>query len=182
MASLSFAELVTALRLAAESRGARERRLEAVRSAWSGRLVFVCYGNIMRSAFAAAYVQREHPALAARVCGAGTHARPGKAAEPTARMMAAECGVDLTAHAATRVVDARLGPGDVVVCMDLANAARVVRTGVDARSVFLIGDAAGGRREVEDPYGRGESATREAFERLRACCDAWIRVLGRAVT
>ncbi len=175
--SLSLPELVEALRVQLEPSASRAVRLEAVRATATGRLVFVCYGNIMRSAFAAAYVQQSSPTLAPHTRGAGTHARPGKPAQDDAQRVAAAQGVDLTTHGATRLDQLPPAPGDVIVCMDLANAARARRApGVDPRRVFLVGDALedGGERIVDDPYGHGEQATRAAFARIRAACDVWV--------
>jgi protein-tyrosine-phosphatase len=183
--SLSLPELVQAMRVQVESSASRATRLEAVRGAASGRLVFVCYGNIMRSAFAAAYVQQLSPALATRTRGAGTHARPGKPAQDDAQRVAAEHGVDLSAHGATRLDQLPPAAADVIVCMDLANAARARRMqGVDPARVFLVGDALedGDGRIVDDPYGQGEEATRAAFVRIREACEGWAALLDTSRT
>ncbi len=175
VSTLTFAELAMAVRVMRESRHVRERRLQAARAAWTGRLVFVCYGNIMRSAFATAYVQRARPSLAHRISGAGTHARNGKAAEPVARDVASSLGIDLSLHAATKLSDAGAGPGDLLICMDFANAARTMRTpGVDPSSVFMIGDLSGQQRDIADPYGNGTLASQAAFARIVSCCEQWI--------
>lgn len=178
LSTLSPAEFATAVRVMLESPATRRRRLVAARAAWTGRVVFVCYGNIMRSAFATAYVQRARPALASRVTGAGTHARNGKAAEPVAREVASSLGIDLSAHAATKLSDTGAGTGDLLICMDFANAARTMRTpGVDRRFVFMIGDLVGQPRDIPDPYGNGTSASQAAFARIMSCCERWIDYL-----
>jgi len=178
LTSLSWREFLTATRIQAESASRRRARLERLRATPVGNIVFVCYGNIMRSAYATAVVKRERPSLARRVCGAGTHARAGKAAEPAAREVARERGADLDSHAATPLASASVGRADLVICMDFANAARAARTpGISPSQVFLIGDFSEGNREVPDPYGNGVEAAREAFVRIEKCCSDWLAFL-----
>lgn len=183
-ASLSAAELVEAMRIVSEPRGARARRLERLGDSAHGRIVFVCHGNIMRSAFAAAYLRQQQAALAPRVFSAGTHATAGTPAEPNAQQVARELSVDLTSHLATPLRDAKPGASDVLICMDLANAARARRApSANPQRVFLIGDVLDHSRVedriVHDPYGQGVEATRRAFALVRRSCDEWSRRLPR---
>jgi len=175
---LSRDELGHAFRIVTETRSARARRLSAVQGALThgaGRLIFVCYGNIMRSAFAAAQAVDRAPALAPRIRGAGTHATPGREAHADAREAAHSFGVDLSAHRAARLGELRVASADVLVCMDLANAARAsALPGADARRVFLVGDVGEGPRQVADPYGHGLAVTHEAFRRVATLGDAWL--------
>jgi protein-tyrosine-phosphatase len=172
--ALSFSELLEVARVLREPRRARAARLAQLSLGESGRLVFVCYGNIMRSAFAAASVQAREPALAGRTVGAGTHATPGRAAQQDSIVVAPEFGVSLATHRASRLDAIGVTGRDVLVAMDLENVARA-RTlpGVDPARVFLIGDAiAPGERNalrdrvVEDPYGHGLERTRDAFQQV----------------
>lgn len=184
LTSLSRAELLEAVRVATESEAARQARLSRIRARGAGRIVFVCHGNIMRSAFAGAYVRRTSPGLAHRVSSAGTHGTDGWPAETGAQRVALELDVDLTEHAATSLQAAAPQSSDVLICMDLANAARVrLWAGVERQLVFLIGDVLDahrlGDRIVHDPYGRGEAATREAFLRVRLACDRWASLLAQ---
>lgn len=172
--ALSLSELLEVARVFREPRTARAARLAQLSLGETGRLVFVCYGNIMRSAFAAAAVQAKVPTLAPRTVGAGTHATPGRAAQHDSLIVAPEFGVSLAAHGATRLDTIGVTVHDILVGMDLENVARArMLPGVDPSRVFLIGDAiaAGERiairhRVVEDPYGHGLERTRAAFQQV----------------
>jgi protein-tyrosine-phosphatase len=172
--ALSVVELVEVARVLREPRAARAARLAQLSLGEPGRLVFVCYGNIMRSAFAAAAVQTSVPLLASRTVGAGTHAVPGRAAQRDALVVAPEFGVSLVAHRASRLDAIGVTVHDVLVGMDLENVARArMLPGVDPSRVFLIGDAitpgertAIHHRVVDDPYGHGLERTRAAFQQV----------------
>jgi protein-tyrosine-phosphatase len=165
-----------AIRRLLESPAARDRRLEAAFAAPPGRLVFVCHGNIMRSAFAVAYLRARAPELSHRIVGAGTHAVAGRAAQDSAVRTAPEFGVSLDGHQAQPLALAAVDATDVVVCMDRANEANVVvAAGHVAERVFLVGDVGAPSREVVDPYGRGDDATRAAFSDVARLAGEWVR-------
>ncbi len=160
-----------------ESSSERQRRLDALQTQPIARLVFVCHGNIMRSAFAVSYLRAQMPSEAARILGAGTHATDGRPAQESALNVAPTFGVDLSAHRAQSLEAVGLQAHDVVVCMDRANEANVAtRFQQVAARVFLIGDVAPGdaaSREVADPYGLGDVATERAFRAVIDRASRW---------
>lgn len=175
-----------ALRRLLEGATARAARLAAASIGEHGRLVFVCHGNIMRSAFATRVAQAAIPALAHRVVGGGTHAKAGRPAQDTALAVAERLGVPLTMHAATPLEALMLREHDVIVCMDAMNEANVLAAypSLDAR-VFRVGDlvrdgsaaretAGLPDRELHDPYGKGEQVTHGAFDALRSLAVTWL--------
>lgn len=170
-----------ALRRYLESPGARAARLSAARLDGSGRLVFVCHGNIMRSAFATRVARAHRPDAAERIVGAGTHARVGRSAQDTALEVSRELALSLDDHSATPLDAVGLGAADVIVCMDVMNEANVLASyPALAARVFRVGDiemdraaSAHADREIHDPYGRGVSATRDAFDRVTRLSQAW---------
>jgi len=164
-----------------ETPAARRRRLAAAVASSPDRLIMVCHGNIMRSAFAVVYMKQLVPAVAHRVVGAGTHATHGRLAQNSALRVAPEFGVPLDAHRAQPLDNVTLGAGDVIVCMDRANEANVVsRNASHAARVFLIGDGALNDmhdRVVIDPYARGDDATRAAFKQIIAHTHRWLAMI-----
>lgn len=179
-----------AVRRLLESRAARRGRLEQALAGSQGRLVFVCHGNIMRSAFAAEIARDAQPALAARIVGAGTHATTGRPAQDSALRVAPAFGVSLHGHTATSLEVAAIAAHDVVVCMDVMNEANVLASGVPAERVFLVGDVLAvahepatdglmtdgptpAGREVLDPYGKGDAVTHDAFATLAQLARHW---------
>lgn len=123
-----------------ESRDARMTRLNGALGAPNTRLVFVCHGNIMRSAFSAQVARAAVPEHADRIVSTGTHANPGREAEPNALAVAASLGVDLSTHQASSFAGIGLSKSDLVVCMDRANEARVLNYLGQGQRVFLVGD------------------------------------------
>jgi len=128
------------LRRALESPAARRERLVEALNDASGRLVFVCHGNIMRSAFCAEVARHEVPEQAARIVSGGTHASLGSGAESTALEVARAFDVDLGAHRSSPLDELELNGRDVVVCMDRGNEARVLQFLGRGQRVFLVGD------------------------------------------
>lgn len=137
---------------------------------WDGRrIVFVCTGNICRSAFAHALGQ----ARGLSVASCGTDTDNGLPADPVAVAEAAARGVDLSSHRTTRWSDVRLSPADVVVAAQLrhalAVAARARRSGcrvVTMSALLPVFEV------VWDPHGRERGAYVQAFDRVE-------RVVGR---
>lgn len=167
-----------------EGAAARAARLERARETFTpaGRLLFVCHGNIMRSAFATAVARQQVPQHAARVVGAGTHAKAGRPAQDSALRVADTLHAPLAGHTATPLHDAAPTPHDIVVCMDLFNEAHVLeRYPQCAARVFLVGDVdpavAHALREVRDPYGRADDVTADAFRRVQQLAERWASLL-----
>lgn len=189
---LDGAARVAALKRSLETPAARGRRLRAALEARPDTVVFVCHGNIMRSAFALAWARAKHPGMAARLLGAGTHAVRGRPAQASALLVAAEMGMPLNEHAATPLSGVEPGENALIICMDRANEAnaiafwpelgpRIFLIGDIAEAGGLTGEAGGGKvleREVRDPYARGDDATRAAFRAVVELVGAWAGGLG----
>ncbi len=171
-----------------ESETARRRRLRVALAAQPDTVVFVCHGNIMRSAFAQVWTRTRHPEMAAQIMGAGTHASRGREAQSSAMLVGGELGCSLATHRASPLSDVDPGDNALLICMDRANEAAVMAYWPDrADRVFLIGDVAlvdaaalptGDGPEVRDPYGRGDDATRAAFATIVQLVDGWSRAGG----
>src|SRR5947199_9403738 len=80
------------------------------------RLVFVCQGNICRSAYADALARR----AGLRSVSFGLGARDGDCANTVASDRAAARGVDLSAHRATSAATFRVRRGDLLLAMEPA--------------------------------------------------------------
>jgi protein-tyrosine phosphatase len=91
------------------------------------RLVFVCHGNICRSAFADVVAQR----AGMRVASFGLSTSSDMPAHPPAVIAAARLGHDMTAHRTMRVEEYVPLPGDLLLAMEvrhlqkIANNARI---------------------------------------------------------
>ncbi len=79
------------------------------------RLVFVCYGNICRSAFAQGVARRAGLAEA----GFGLSTTTGMGAHPPVIEEAARRGIDLSGHRTVSVADHVAQPGDLLLAMEV---------------------------------------------------------------
>ncbi|MBL0937528.1 MAG: hypothetical protein IBJ03_01465 [Gemmatimonadaceae bacterium] len=167
-----------------ESPASRRHRLDEALSHADGRLVFVCHGNIMRSAFASEVARAASPLYSDFILSAGTHASDGSPAEQTAAAVARQFGVDLEAHRSSPLASLELTDRDLVVCMDRFNEAHVLMHLGHGGRVFLVGDIATDEtgneaivarvsREIADPYGKGETVTQTAFRGVRSIGELW---------
>ena len=78
------------------------------------RLVFVCHGNICRSAFADVVARQR----GLRVASFGLSTDAGRVAYPLTITIAKQQGVDLTAHRTTRATDFMCEDGDYFLAME----------------------------------------------------------------
>jgi protein-tyrosine phosphatase len=113
------------------------------------RLVFVCLGNINRSAFAAAVAR----ACGARACSIGLSTTTGTPAFETSLAIATDHGIDLTGHSATDLLDYEFRHGDLMVAMEIRHVRRLAAAGIPLRSIVLLGYWATPRRmHLHDPH------------------------------
>ena len=155
-------------------RGARaERAVELPRPITS--VLFVCHGNIMRSAAAAEFLRSEFAAVGitdVTVASAGTHARDGKPADPRAQEAARTLGISLQQHGATRITMRHVSDFDVIVAMDELNYANVVTAFPNSRGKLLLlgGVNATGRyrpHEIADPYLAANAEVADTIAMIR---------------
>lgn len=78
------------------------------------RLIFVCKGNICRSAFAEAVAR----SLKVKAISCGIDTRPGFAANDSAIRAAAEKGIDLGNHATTTIQSLSISKNDLLIAME----------------------------------------------------------------
>jgi len=134
---------------------------------WHGArvLVLLCHGNIMRSAFAAARLRQlladsEH----IDVRSAGVWAQPGRPAEGPAQHVAAQLGVPLEDHRATRLTPELVHDADAILVMDFLNLADVLSQFPEARGkTQLLAAISGPAHEITDPYGSDFAAVARSF-------------------
>ncbi|CAI08549.1 predicted molecular weight phosphotyrosine protein phosphatase [Aromatoleum aromaticum EbN1] len=139
--------------------GARNR-FRSVDPRKVGRLVFVCLGNINRSAFAHAVAARE-PVDCISI---GLSTTTGAPATETARMVAREFGLSLEHHAATDISDYCPRDDDLLLVMELRHAHRLVSHGIPAARIALLGHWARPiRYHIHDPDTLSEDYYRSCF-------------------
>lgn len=125
------------------------------------RFVFVCNGNICRSPYAQARARQ----LGLTAVSAGLRADDRGPADSYAIRLAAERSLDLASHRTTNVAELLLENGDLVLCMEPAQAI-AMREFANARTVqvTLLGLwAAEPRPYLQDPYGLSDGYWHTCF-------------------
>jgi len=153
------------------------RRWNATKAPSASRnIVFVCFGNIMRSPIAEAILLsaiQSVPLPGRQVTSVGLHAIPGKAAHPWALTVGQELGLPLTNHRARPLTTEIVEKADAIFAMDLQNKAELMAFYPTSKhKVFMLSSYAEGERrssEIADPYFGDLDATRQCFTVIRSC-------------
>lgn len=170
-------------------RSRARRRLESSIPDAAGFL-FVCYGNICRSPFAAEllrrHFQKSSTGLARSVSSAGFYPVPDREPPATAVRVARDRDVDLSVHR-SRTMGQLAGdradpesPSTLVFVMTDDQRRQLVRRRVPASRVFLLGDfdpEPVGRRAIPDPFGKPREVFEEVYARLERCVGELTRIL-----
>ena len=156
--------------------GPRER-FRALRPTTVERLVFVCLGNVNRSAFAHAVAA----GTAAECASIGLSTTTGAPATPEAIAVAREFGVSLDAHQATDYSDYTRRDGDLLLVMELRHAHALVERGVPPDRIALLGHwAKPVRYHIHDPHTLSTGYYRTCFALIRPAVLRLVEELERA--
>jgi glycosyltransferase involved in cell wall biosynthesis/protein-tyrosine-phosphatase len=164
---LRKARVRSALRLASALRKAR-------------RILVVCHGNIIRSAFAAQLLTRALPVdRRPAICSAGIEALAGRPADPRAVAEAESRGIDLGQHTACRLTPDRVATADVIFVMDVPQLLTVLERFRQARSkTFLLTTLADNiPTEIADPILGDRPVFEKCFDHITRAVGPIVRVL-----
>jgi protein-tyrosine phosphatase len=131
------------------------------------RLVFVCRGNISRSAYAEAAAHKR--GLATASCGVS--AAQGREADPAAVQVASQCGLDLSGHRATEAGRFEPQPGDLILAMEVRQLAALRALPHLAQTPRLLLGSFSGAPHLHDPYGLSLPYYASCFQRIDAALD-----------
>lgn len=140
-------------------------------------IVFVCHGNILRSAFAAALLIRELDADEELVVSsAGLHAQVAQPADPRGVEAAQLFAVDLRPHRAAPLTAELVRAADMLIVMDYANEAECRAWFPEAATKLrLLGsfDSRSRRRsvEIQDPYTLDDTGVSRCYDDVARCID-----------
>jgi protein-tyrosine-phosphatase/predicted ATP-grasp superfamily ATP-dependent carboligase len=139
-------------------------------------ILFVCYGNIIRSPMAAALLRRALSRMGredVRVESAGLYAKPWCGADPRSIGLARESGVSLESHESTPISRDLVMRADLILVMDYLNEAELLaRYPQAAAKVFLLGaypQCHWSQAEIDDPYRGTQEDIRCCYDRLEGC-------------
>ncbi len=149
----------------------------------AAKVLFLCYGNINRSALAHAYAARRYPGRF-EFSSAGFHAAAGRPADPVMVDVAAAQGIDLARWQSCTLSPAMVSQTDVIFAMEVAHLDRLATEHPAARSkAFLLGAALATTRqdvEVPDPYGQPRDTYESVCRQVMSAVDGWFSTLPAA--
>jgi protein-tyrosine-phosphatase/predicted ATP-grasp superfamily ATP-dependent carboligase len=177
--------LATRQQARAEARAALSRhaanapRLRA--AAPVSRILFVCTGNICRSAMAAALWQMRYPAM--KVASAGFILREGRRSPDNVQAAAWARGVSLAEHRSVRLDETMLRESDVVVVFEPRNCVELSRAFPQYLDKMLLLGALlhPPQASIEDPYQRSTAETELVADQIEAGLTELALLLGQAV-
>ena len=134
------------------------------------RLVLVCSGNIMRSAFAEAYLAKlfssQHGGPA--IISAGLDAQPGRPADPIAGNIAQNHELSLEDHRARALATLELTENDVIFVMERTQVAEATRRyPAHASRIYLLTTLNPSLPiDIVDPNGEGPATCQAIFHQI----------------
>lgn len=191
---VDFGRIVQSYTARLTGRLGERRKLAAHRKAWldgtvqkklakASNILFVCYGNINRSAAAHMYAEK--------VCGdrfritsAGFHDVEGRPADPTMTDVASSYGISMLDSRSLKLTASMVSDADLIFVMELAHERRLVDEHPDASGrVLLLGGAtaqAPNDCEIADPYGKDRSTYRKVLEQVMRSVDRIVALTSKA--
>lgn len=141
------------------------------------RLVFVCLGNINRSAFSDVVAR----SCGVRVASIGLSTTTGSPAYKKALDFAPLFGHKLDNHRATDFSDYLYQPGDLLLAMEVRHARELVRRGIPKDSIALLGHWSKPHRiHIHDPHTLSDRYFPTCFAILHSGVLALVDELRRA--
>jgi protein-tyrosine phosphatase len=140
------------------------------------KVLFVCFGNIMRSPMCEYLMNRElaqlgNPQFA--ITSAGLNAVPGNPAHSWAIAAAREFGISLEHHRARLLTREMIDQADAIFAMDYQNQVQLLSRWPSAENKLFMLAAYSSQEyrpvEIVDPYYLGQPQTRTCFDILNTC-------------
>lgn len=142
------------------------------------RILVVCHGNICRSPYLQAVLQRSLPDVLVTSAGFVGNDRP---APQISIAVSAQRGLDLSRHRSQPITRSRVADADLVIVMDAEQAWRLARAfRAKPERIVVAGDLAPmfeTSRSIRDPWKESVEVFRASFDRLDRCADNLVRIL-----
>jgi protein-tyrosine-phosphatase/predicted ATP-grasp superfamily ATP-dependent carboligase len=138
-------------------------------------ILFLCYGNINRSALADVMVRAYAKDAGIAVASAGFHQEAGRPADPVMVDVARRFGIDMNGIRSTCVTERMLHENDIIFVMEKSHYDRLLTIDASvADKVYLLGAHQRGPAcpvEIEDPYGHSRENYVVCYERIADAVD-----------
>ena len=142
------------------------------------RILVVCYGNICRSPYLQAVLQRSLPDIAVTSAG---FVGSDRGVPQNSVSVSAERGLDLSRYRSRPITQAGASDADLVVVMDAEQARRVASTfRVKRNRILIAGDldpTFETSRAIRDPWNQPIEVFKASFDRLDRCAATLVSAL-----
>jgi low molecular weight protein-tyrosine phosphatase len=143
-------------------------------------ILVVCYGNVCRSPYLQAVLQRALPDLAIRSAG---FAGSDRSVPEISVTLSAKRGLDLSSHRSRPLTLTALSRADLVIVMDSQQQHQLRRLYPSQRGLIIIAGDLDPRfessRGIVDPWNRSSEVFEASFNRLDRCAATLVRILRR---
>jgi len=145
------------------------------------KILVVCYGNVCRSPYLQAVLQRALPDLAVMSAGFHGNDRPVPEASVT---LSAKRGFDLSRYRSRPITQSVVSNAELVIVMDSDQARQMARMfRVNPARIVVAGDLDPrfeATRAIADPWNQSADVFESSFNRLDRCAAALVAALQRA--
>ena len=140
-------------------------------------ILFVCSGNICRSAYAAAKLKQLSENRKLKIASAGTLQIVGRKAAPDMIDTARENGVDLEDHRSSALTRILIDSADIIFAMEPMHSARITEISPDAsKRVLLLGLFLNEPVDtIEDPMGQAPEVYRSVAALIDEALTNWFK-------
>lgn len=128
-------------------------------------IIFVCTGNICRSAYAEKKFALMLNDSSIKISSAGLETQDGKFADSMAIEVAKKRGVDLREHRTSFADEEKLRAADLILVMDSSHY-RKIKPELRAKTRYLGSFAKADRISIKDPFGKSDEVFEQCFEQI----------------
>lgn len=140
-------------------------------------VLVVCAGNICRSPTAEYVLKSKLEGKNIKVSSAGLTALEGKAADATAKQIAAPFGINMDEHQGRQLNSSLVAQNSVILVMEHRHLTDLCNRYPEARGkTFLLGKWLNDT-EIPDPYKQSNEAFQHVYGLIDSACSAWQKYL-----
>jgi len=146
------------------------------------QILFLCYGNINRSAVAERQFQKLAPnKRTVKAISAGFHSVENRPADPVMCTIAKEADIDMSDWQSRRVSQQMVENSDLILVMEFAHRERLLKDYPEAGDkILLLGmvpENGNSSNEITDPYGHETKVYQQCFQQLSQCTSRLIKLI-----
>ncbi len=145
------------------------------------KIMFICTGNICRSAMAEGYMKKraQEEKLNIEVCSSGIYGEEGLGASPSAKEVMKEYGISLDSHIARITSKTNIADMDLILCATIRHKEILSQMYPNLQNkIFTIKEYAYGDecidKDISDPWGYDITVYRHCAQELTKAIDAII--------